>query len=528
MTPVETVLAELRDRGDVKPRGSGWRCLCPAHDDTNPSLDIDEGRDHRVLLCCRSRGCSAASIVGALGLGLRDLFNGTFNSSNLSFDERLVTAYDYRDERGALLFQAVRLTEPKDFRQRRPKAGGGWEWKLGDTRRVLYRLPELLAADTAATVYLVEGEKDADNLAKLGLVATTNPMGAGKWRKEYAEFLRGRPVALLPDNDDPGREHAKTVAASLKGVAASVRVVELPDLPPKGDVSDWLAAGGTAARLTTLVANWQPPPTPTPDEKPKQPELVGWEVILNYFRTHYRPGFRVEDSIFSDRERRQVRRVEACAALPPGLIFDLGQAENAPKFKNAPDEDKLPGFFRKWAGTAWLSLLAELPDEDAAELGTTATELAAEEFRRLVREALLTPIVFGQQIPVGRLVVGQADVTETKLERRPLAEWCRRFAKPGPWRDVRELKCWCKTSTPSEGEIVYKVAIRHELFSQIKSDRRLIEMGSNKFARRCERYGVGKPGGQSERPHGLWALVLDDGFVADLIGSADVEEEGQS
>lgn len=258
-SPIEAVLAELRDRGEVKPRGKGWRALCPVHGDTHPSLDIDEGEEHRVLLCCRSRGCSAAQIVGALGLELRDLFNGTYRPDKLSFDERTLATYDYCDERGELLYQAVRLWDEKrgkDFRQRRPDGKGGWTWRLDDARRVLYRLPELLAS--SGPVFVVEGEKDADNLARIGLTATTNPMGAGKWRAEYAETLRGREVAILPDNDGPGRAHAAAVAESLRGVAASVRVVALPGLAAKGDVSDWLAAGGTAAQLVELPAGEAP------------------------------------------------------------------------------------------------------------------------------------------------------------------------------------------------------------------------------------------------------------------------------
>ena len=100
---------------------------------------------------------------------------------------------------------------------------------------------------------MCEGEKDADRLGTYDLVATTNPMGAGKWRDEYAEALRGRAVAILPDNDEPGRQHALEVARSLQGKAVSIKVVELPGLPEKGDVSDWLDAGGTAGRLLELL-----------------------------------------------------------------------------------------------------------------------------------------------------------------------------------------------------------------------------------------------------------------------------------
>ena len=161
---------------------------------------------------------------------------------------RIVATYDYSDEAGALLFQVCRF-EPKDFRQRRPDGRGGWTWKLGDCRRVLYRLPELVAADPVHPVFIVEGEKDADQLVDLGLVATTNPGGAGKWNGAYADALAGRRVVILPDNDDTGQRHADTVLASLRGAGIAAAILALDGLPRKGDVSDWLAKGGKADDL---------------------------------------------------------------------------------------------------------------------------------------------------------------------------------------------------------------------------------------------------------------------------------------
>lgn len=165
---------------------------------------------------------------------------------------RIVATYDYTDEAGNLLFQTVRL-DPKDFRQRR-REGDGWVWSVRGVRQVLYRLPDVIrAVAEGRTIYIVEGEKDAEAAAREGLCATCNAMGSGKWPAELSSHLAGADVVILPDNDDAGRNHAAIVAAALKDVAERVRILELPGLPPKGDLSDWLTAGGDRAELERLA-----------------------------------------------------------------------------------------------------------------------------------------------------------------------------------------------------------------------------------------------------------------------------------
>jgi hypothetical protein len=171
----------------------------------------------------------------------------------------IVATYDYCAENGSLLYQVVRKY-PHKFIQRRPDASerDGWTWNLHGVRRVPYRLPQLLASDGGQTVWIPEGEKDVDALVALGLVATCNSGGAGKWQPEFARYLEGRRVVVLPDNDDVGREHAGEIARSLLGVAASLVVLALPGLDEKGDISDWLAAGGTEAELRRLARECEP------------------------------------------------------------------------------------------------------------------------------------------------------------------------------------------------------------------------------------------------------------------------------
>jgi hypothetical protein len=186
------------------------------------------------------------------------------------------TAYDYRAPDGRLLFQVVRH-EPKAFRQRRPDPDnpGGWVYDLDGVERVLYRLPELRAAAPDERVFVVEGEKDADRLSEEGLVATCNPMGAGKWRGAHSPELAGRHVVVVPDNDEPGRDHAEVVARSVARRAASVRVLELPDLEEKGDVTDFLDDRPVEdlVRLARDAPLWVPP-TSGQTPKPEPPPLV--------------------------------------------------------------------------------------------------------------------------------------------------------------------------------------------------------------------------------------------------------------
>lgn len=170
---------------------------------------------------------------------------------------REIASYDYLDEAGELLFQVVRF-EPKDFRQRSRDSTGKWTASVRGVRQVPYRLPDLLETLAVGNlIFIVEGEKDVENLRALGIPATCNAGGAGKWHAEFAPYFRDADVVVLQDHDSAGLKHVQEVARSLKDVAARVRVVDLwrwwPEIPPKGDISDWIANGGTADQLYTIA-----------------------------------------------------------------------------------------------------------------------------------------------------------------------------------------------------------------------------------------------------------------------------------
>jgi putative DNA primase/helicase len=171
---------------------------------------------------------------------------------------QIEATYDYVDESGTLLFQVVRKAG-KQFRQRRPDGAGGWDWKLGNTRRVPYRLPLIQNDTSGRPVYVVEGEKDVGTLEVRGHLATCNPGGAGKWSavaETARTMLDGRDVVVIADRDEVGRKHAAAIAASLAGFALTLVVLQAPE--PHKDVSDLLMAGGA---LTDLVPVEEPEPT---------------------------------------------------------------------------------------------------------------------------------------------------------------------------------------------------------------------------------------------------------------------------
>jgi putative DNA primase/helicase len=210
---------------------------------------------------------------------------------------REVATYDYTDRDGQLVFQVVRF-EPKAFRQRRPDGRGGWLWKLDGVERVIYRLAAVIAAVSAGrTVYVAEGEKGVHALESIGVAATCSPAGAGKWHGRYNSVFGGADVVILPDNDPqatapdgrprwhpdgrpvlPGQDHGADVAKHLLGVADRVRILPLPGLPAKGDVADWVAAGGTAAKLEELTTLADREPSPEDSGRGQRPPPAGGEV----------------------------------------------------------------------------------------------------------------------------------------------------------------------------------------------------------------------------------------------------------
>lgn len=256
---------------DLERKLSGWQksnsgimARCPAHDDGTPSLSIKDAGD-KILIFCQA-GCKFEDICAALSIKPEQLFSkkcfeNSFHKDKASKNKKYIY-YDYKNEAGKLKFQCVRIEsvdnegkKSKTFRQRQPDGKGEWLWNISNppVEKFLYRLPELLNSASDESIFIAEGEKDVDSLFDLGVIATCNPLGAGKWESGYNKFLHNRRCVILPDNDEPGKSHSARIAKSLIGTAAEIKILNLPDLAEKADITDWISAGGTRKELLSLV-----------------------------------------------------------------------------------------------------------------------------------------------------------------------------------------------------------------------------------------------------------------------------------
>jgi len=238
-------------------RAGDWRGPCPIHRGKRDSFAVKPETGAAYCHSSCGRGWSLIDIERELhgGTGkeaakrvLQIVGRPTARPAPAKPPPRIVAEYNYCDPDGREVFQNVRY-EPKDFRMRH-RTGRDWTWSVRGRTLYPYRLPQVLQAPR---VLIVEGEKDVHTLEAAGFVATTNAGGAGKWRAEFAEYFAGREVIILPDNDAQGEKHAQDVITKLGDAPALVRLLRLPGLPPKGDVTDWMTNGGTREQLARLI-----------------------------------------------------------------------------------------------------------------------------------------------------------------------------------------------------------------------------------------------------------------------------------
>ncbi len=324
---VEEFLKRLKG---VRKTGTGWQACCPNHEDKKASLSVSVA-DDKILMHCHA-GCDSPAILVKMNLKQKDLFLSPLPQTA---KPKIVATYDYTDETGKLLYQSVRF-QPKDFRQRHPNGKGGWVWSLKNIRLIPYRLPELLKSKDV--VFIPEGEKDVDNMRSLGLTATCNPMGAGKWRPEFSKYLKGHDVIIIPDNDVPGQNHAIDVAKKLDGFAKSVKILEIPGAK---DFSDWLnKTNGTKSSFIQILPSAVKPKdyrsqADLETQKGKEVIQETWEKPICFLEKIALPNF--PSSCLPDALRGYVEAVAACRQVPvdlPALLaLSIAAAAGAKKYR---------------------------------------------------------------------------------------------------------------------------------------------------------------------------------------------------
>lgn len=250
---IEELLPLLKN---VSGSDSQYSACCPVHDDKHASLSISKTDDGRILLHCHA-GCTTENIVAALGLKMSDLFS---NSEHFQ-KRRIIAEYLYCDADGVLLFKKIRY-QPKNFSLARPDGQGGWIYNIKGVKPVLYHLPDVIqGVSKKQPIYIVEGEKDAETLKSYGLIATSTFSGAGnrKWLKQYNDYLTHATAVIIQDNDDIGKQFARSIAESLRGIADGVKLIDLtqhwPELPEHGDISDVFMREKNDVQVLTELQN---------------------------------------------------------------------------------------------------------------------------------------------------------------------------------------------------------------------------------------------------------------------------------
>lgn len=258
------ILNKLTASGKLRKSGDGYLARCPAHDDHDPSLKVTES-DGKILLHCHAN-CTTESITAALGLTLADLFTDREPPPPMPLPfprkpgagETLVATYLYTDLRTGAVAEKGRFELPEVSPDGKHKKTFRWRWQGEQgwhggpemAHLALWGHELITAAPDAATIYFCEGEAATLACRAAGLLAVTHAGGAST--KDFGaslEVLRGRTVALWPDNDATGREYMATVHARIRDLAAAVSIIAVP-VPPRGDAVEYFTAGGTVANLT--------------------------------------------------------------------------------------------------------------------------------------------------------------------------------------------------------------------------------------------------------------------------------------
>lgn len=343
----------------VKQTADGWAAKCPAHEDNKPSLSVTV-KGGKILVNCHA-GCPTDSVLAALNLKMSDLFQDDQKTARTNVPRRKVAEYIYCDENGTELYRVIRF-DPKDFRQCHKDANGKTVWNMRGVRLVPYHLDELVrtVAQGHGDVFITEGEKDADALRQLGITATSNTGGAGKWRDEYADYFKGvqGKVTIIADRDPkeknyPGQRHAFAVRDSLLKVGVKAAVVYVP----KGkDAADYIQSGATAddffalADGESITPPWETePPTDSTADDPKV--LTNYTEAVEKKRTVYYA--RTQREIRADLYKATgnwPRKVGGCV-----FVFQPGKSDSDQRYLTIRKAPALFSWIRETLTPRWKS-----------------------------------------------------------------------------------------------------------------------------------------------------------------------------
>lgn len=436
---VDQILSAAESRGLKVNRRTSYM-QCPAHRGEDLNCHVFTGTDGGALAHCHSHDCAFPDIKAALGLDTPRKRSERATAPKPS----IVATYDYRTATGDLAYQTVRYEPGKDgkdksFAQRRPDGNGGWVWNLQGVDPLPYRLPELVASTDI--VLVVEGEKDVDNLRALGFTATCNHGGAGKWTATHAAYLASRDVAILPDNDDAGLKHASKVVDTLRSVAASIRLVTLPNLPEKGDVSDWLPWGGTADQLRAMIETTTPWAPPKAEDGaallddvaaylrrfvayPSEAACVAHALWIAH--THLMGAWDSTPRIaFLSPEpgSGKTRALEASELLVPRPVEAVNMSAAA-LFRKVADEDGLPTILYDECDTVFGSRKAAENNEDVRGLLNAGHRKGAKSYRCVARGREIAVVEYEAFCAVA--LAGLGDLPDTILSRSVIVRMRRR------------------------------------------------------------------------------------------------------
>jgi DNA primase len=190
--------------------------------------------------------------------------------------QTVVARYEYRDESGVLRYFKERIEPGPDGRGKEFKFYHGKRFLGRGGESLLYNLQDVLRSKA---VIITEGEKQADIVKSWGLCGTSLDSGAGsKLTPTMVGHLTDKRIAILQDNDEPGTLYALKLANGLQGKFESLRIVLLPDLPPKGDICDWAGDKPQLLKIIKATPEWVPPPEVNKPDRRKRTKTAGGDI----------------------------------------------------------------------------------------------------------------------------------------------------------------------------------------------------------------------------------------------------------